>query len=171
MDDEYIHISLLYFLYDYNEFNWKLNKNCTRQQAQTHNGYNHRWNKKEVFSGGLTIIPPGLLNFRLKIYSYCQWHFLSLEDSFILASYNEDVFKTLKSKLYNMTCSKFFNTSVIFSQIPDDSGYETSMFSIPVKYANFLKSILIPNGLVKDRYVFFFVCTKITYCLILKLCQ
>ena len=56
-----------------------------------------------------------------------------------------------------MICSKFFSTSFIFSQIPDDSGYETSMFSIPVKYANFLKSILIPNGLVKDRYVSFLI--------------
>ena len=70
-----------------------------------------------------------------------------------------------------MIFSKFFNTSFIFSQIPDDSGYETSMFSIPVKYANFLKSILIPNGLVKDRYVSFLIWTKIAYCQILKLCQ
>ncbi|XP_063687695.1 hypoxanthine-guanine phosphoribosyltransferase-like isoform X2 [Bolinopsis microptera] len=35
--------------------------------------------------------------------------------------------------------------------IPDHSGYDTNMFNIPVKYANFLTSILIPNGLVKDR--------------------
>lgn len=35
--------------------------------------------------------------------------------------------------------------------IPDDSGYDINMFNIPVKYANFLRSILIPNGLVKDR--------------------
>ncbi|KAL5263335.1 hypothetical protein ACHWQZ_G008636 [Mnemiopsis leidyi] len=35
--------------------------------------------------------------------------------------------------------------------IPDGSGYDTSLFTIPVKYADFLKSILIPNGLVKDR--------------------
>ena len=39
------------------------------------------------------------------------------------------------------------------SQIPDDSGYDITMFNIPVKYANFLRSILIPNGLVKDRLV------------------
>ena len=38
-------------------------------------------------------------------------------------------------------------------QIPDKSGYDTNMFNIPVKYASFLEKILIPNGLVKDRYI------------------
>jgi len=36
-------------------------------------------------------------------------------------------------------------------QIPDDTGYDVNMFSVPVKYREFLKYILIPNGLVKDR--------------------
>ena len=35
MDDEYIHISLLYFLYDYNEFNWKLDKNYQEASSTT----------------------------------------------------------------------------------------------------------------------------------------
>ena len=36
-------------------------------------------------------------------------------------------------------------------QIPDGAGYDINMFNIPVKYATFIKSILIPNGLIKDR--------------------
>lgn len=35
--------------------------------------------------------------------------------------------------------------------IPDGAGYDINMFNIPVKYATFIKSILIPNGLIKDR--------------------
>ncbi len=76
--------------------------------------------------------------------------------------------RTIKAKmmLFFSLFFFFFLVKIIFHtfQIPDDlSGYPLSMFCVPHHYLDDLESILIPRGLIDDRFdisVSFLVCPR-----------